>query len=113
MELSGPTVDELLRIAEQRLSQNSSSRPAHSSDQSDTAARQPTVDDGSKLIATAGLEPRVVSAKATQKVSDIILSLCCPNICFCRMMRTYLTSDAEGEPVLGLVSAPKHDVSIS
>lgn len=88
MDLSGPTVNDLLRIAEKRLSQNNSSQPAHLPDQSDTEAWQPTVGDGNNPTAAAGLEPRVVSAKATQKVSNMTSSLCCPHIRFCRMMRT-------------------------
>lgn len=113
MELSRATVDGLLLMAEERLSKNGLSQPAHRPDQSDAAAQQLAVADGSKPTATAELEPRAVSARTTEKVSYLPSSLCPPCICFRWMMRTHLTSDAEGEPVLGLASAPKHDVFIS
>lgn len=94
MELSGSTVDDLLRQAEQRLSQNSSAQLARISDQSDgpPEPQQPAVGDGSKPKATTALEPRVVPSKTTQKVSSCPF-VSCPrtsHICFCRMMRNHI-----------------------
>lgn len=94
MELSGPTVDDLLRQAEQRLSQNNSAQLARVSDQSDGPPKpqQPAVGDGSKPTVTTALEPRVASTKATQNVSRTPFVLCphTSHICLCRMMRNHL-----------------------
>lgn len=76
MELSDTKVDDLLRTAEQRLSQNSLPQDVLLPDQSHDApeARQLALSERSKRPATGGLEPRVVSTKSIQKVSNITLA---------------------------------------
>lgn len=72
MELSGHTVDDLLRTAEQRLSQNTSLQLDRTADSSDNTpnSKLSTLGAGNKSQTVAKIEPRIVSTKDTQKVSN-------------------------------------------
>lgn len=78
MELSGHTVDDLLRTAEQRLLKKKLFQLDRTADSSDnnSNAELPAVDDGNKPQAVAKLEPRIVSTKATKKVSSLPVQHC-------------------------------------
>lgn len=73
MELSGQMVDDLLRTAEQRLSKKNLPHLDRTADSSDNTsnAELPALDDGNQPQAVAKLEPRIVSTKATKKVSSL------------------------------------------
>lgn len=73
MELSGHTVEDLLRTAEQRLSRKTPSQLDRTADSSDDTpiAELSALGDGNKSQTAAKLEPRIVSTKGTRKVSNL------------------------------------------